>query len=140
MAAALATPLRTLRQPLNPTGLIVRSNGDTVIHLAEAASPIEPFIPDRDPAVWLLPSDRTDLRTGDDGVPVLETLVALGHTEDGAWVFVDLESGVRLADGTEAKIVSGHSARGHRSVYTIRWLGGEPDEQTTTGRGRRPAV
>lgn len=88
------------------TGLVAHTSGETTVCFGDPVLPVEPFVehPD-DPRRWLLPT--ADLQTTrpsrsepgsheDDATerpaPVLETMVVLGHTDDGDWVFADLES------------------------------------------------
>lgn len=100
VAQALAAPLRSASESPVPIGIVVRPNGDIAVHLAEPATPTEPFTAEADPSIWVLPADTADLTESDRDVPVLETLVALGYTDDGAWVFVDLETlGATCIDG-----------------------------------------
>lgn len=92
----LSDPLRTLPEPPTVTGIVVDQAGDVTVHLDGPTAPIEPFIPDpASPSTWRLPAHEEAARPHDpedEWVPVLETVVCLGHTDDGQWVFIDLES------------------------------------------------
>jgi hypothetical protein len=73
------------------------------VHLDGPAVPVEPFIEDpASPTTWRLPAAQAEppADDGNDWVPVLETVVTLGRTADGAWLFIDLESlGAVSVDG-----------------------------------------
>lgn len=92
---ALNDPLRTLPDPPTVTGIVVHPTGDVTIHLDAPTAPVEPFIPSpATPSAWHLPADQAEPLPDDEvePVPVLETVVALGTTDEGDWVFLDLES------------------------------------------------
>jgi hypothetical protein len=77
------------------TGIVVSPNGDVIIHLLDPAPPVTPFTDSPVGAnAWRLPADQTSPPDPDrDGTtPLLETVVAVGRTDDGSWVFLDLES------------------------------------------------
>lgn len=81
--------------PVAVTAVVVHpGSGDATVHLTEPAPPVVPFLAGPDPDTWRLPAQAGESPAGDDDqpVPVLETLVTLGQTHAGDWVFVDLES------------------------------------------------
>jgi nucleoid-associated protein YgaU len=100
-ATTLGPSLHTTTAPPTLAGLVVRPNGDVILHLSEPAVPVAPFVQiPGDPSSWRLPGDDTTPELDDEGVPPLETLVSLGCTADDEWVFVDLETlGAICIDG-----------------------------------------
>lgn len=72
--------------------MVVADDGVTV-HLTESMSPVAPFVDSPGaPGAWFLPISEIEARPAEPRVPVLETLVTIGRTDDGRWVLVDLES------------------------------------------------
>lgn len=87
-ARALGPALAGLDDPPAVTALVVEADDTVVIHLDAVRTPEPPFEPGPVVTSWALPADRGDAG----GDPVLDSLVAVCRTDDGAWVCLDVES------------------------------------------------
>lgn len=92
-AQALAVALPKMADPPTVTGLVITPDGQVTVHLTEPVPPIAPFTQEANGAEWHLDAADEDVICGVSyAEAVLCTLATLGHTPDGDWVLVDLES------------------------------------------------
>jgi len=87
------------------TGIVVTPAGEVTVHLRNPIPPPPPFTDSStSPESWSLPADTEPPPDLEAATPLLETVVAVGRTSDGSWVFLDLESlGAITIDGDPAQ-------------------------------------